>query len=41
LPLAQYNAAPHNPAGVDGYSEQSFFGFNSNFRNDYGEKNGF
>jgi hypothetical protein len=41
LPLAQYNAAPHNPAGIDGYSEQSFFGFNTNFRNDYGEKNGF
>jgi len=41
LPLAQYNAAPHSPATNDGYSEQSFFGFNSNFRNDYGEKNGF
>jgi hypothetical protein len=42
LPLAQYNAAPHNPAGVDGYSNESFFGFNSYFfRNDYGEKNGF
>lgn len=41
LPLAQYNAAPHNPSENDGYITQSFFGFNSNFRNDYGEKNGF
>jgi hypothetical protein len=41
LPLAQYNAAPHNPSENDGYTTQSFFGFNSNFRNDYGEKNGF
>jgi hypothetical protein len=41
LPLAQYNAAPHHPSKNDGYTTQSFFGFNSNFRNDYGEKNGF
>jgi hypothetical protein len=41
LPLAQYNAAPHNPSENDGYTTASFFGFNSNFRNDYGEKNGF
>jgi hypothetical protein len=41
LPLAQYNAAPHNPAAVDGYDQQAFFGYNSSFRNDYGEKNGF
>ena len=41
LPLAQYNAAPHNPLLQDGYSEQKFFGNNTNFRNDYGEKNSF
>lgn len=41
LPLAQYNAAPHNPAANEGYKDQPFFGFNSGFKNDYGEKNGF
>lgn len=41
LPMAQYDAAPHNPAQTDGYKQQEFFGFNSNLRNDYGEKNGF
>jgi hypothetical protein len=41
LPLGRYNAAPHNPAAQDGYNQQDFFGFNTNFRNDYGEKNSF
>ncbi|HRG58934.1 MAG TPA: TonB-dependent receptor [Bacteroidia bacterium] len=41
LPIAQYNAAPHDPAANDGYNQDSFLGYNSNFRNDYGEKNGF
>lgn len=37
LPVAQYDAAPHSPAGIDNFKEYSFFGF----RNDYGEKNSF
>jgi hypothetical protein len=41
LPLARYNAAPHNPAAQEGYSPQDFFGKNTNFKNDYGEKNSF
>lgn len=41
LPLGSYNAAPHNPAIQDGFNENKFFGLNSNFRNDYGEKNSF
>lgn len=37
LPVAQYDAAPHNPAQIDNYSQYNFIGF----RNDYGEKNSF
>jgi hypothetical protein len=41
LPLARYSAAPHNPIGQDGYVESYFFGPNTGFKNDYGEKNSF
>lgn len=37
LPVAQYDAAPHNPAQIDNFSQYNFIGF----RNDYGEKNSF
>ncbi|MFN4812621.1 MAG: TonB-dependent receptor [Bacteroidota bacterium] len=37
LPVAQYEAAPHNPAQIDNFSQYNFIGF----RNDYGEKNSF
>ena len=37
LPVAQYDAAPHNLAQIDNYSQYNFIGF----RNDYGEKNSF
>jgi hypothetical protein len=41
LPIGKYNAGPHDPAASAGYNTQSFFGFNTAFRNDYGEKNSF
>ena len=37
LPVAQYDAAPHNPAQLDNFSQYNFIGF----RNDYCEKNSF
>lgn len=41
LPLARYSARPHDPATAEGYGQGAFSGINTNWREDFGEKNSF